>query len=134
MVRAGRTNLYELRCALGAAVAVVVPVDGQHAVVLLQLPVPRGHAALQQVENKHPRLVGLADQLYPQLLIRTALVQHYMEAVIPVAVSIEGKAAVAAPVPLLSQHRQSQHVARLLQDRQGIVVRHIFDVHAIYLE
>lgn len=57
-----------------------------------------------------------------------------METVIPIAVSIKGKSTVSAPVPLLSEHRQSKHMAGLLQDWQGIVVRHIFDVHAIHLE
>lgn len=134
VVRVEMTNLYQLGCALRAAVAMVVPIDGQHPVILLQLPITGSHATFQQVENKHPWLIGLADQLYSQLLIWAALVQHNMEAVIPVAVSIKGKSAVPAPVPLLSEHRQSEHVAGLLQDWQGIVVRHIFDVHAIYLE
>lgn len=116
VVKVGMTNLYQLGCALWTAVAMVVPIDGQHPVVLLQLSITGSHATLQQVENKYPWLISLADQLYSQLLIWTALVQHNMEAVIPIAVSIKGKSAVPASVPLLSEHRQPQHVAGLLQD------------------
>lgn len=116
VVKARMTNLYQLGCALRAAIAMVVPIDGQHAVILLQLPITGSHATFQQVENKHSWLVGLADQLYPQLLIWAALVEHNMEAVIPIAVSIKGKPTVSASVPLLSEHRQSEHVAGLLQD------------------
>lgn len=68
------TNLYQLGCALWAAVAMVVPIDGQHPVVLLQLSIAGSHATFQQVKNKNPWLVGLADQLYSQLLIWAALV------------------------------------------------------------
>lgn len=57
-----------------------------------------------------------------------------MEAVVPAAVSVEAEPAASAPVPLLPQHREPQHVAGLLQDGQGVVVRHVFDVHAVHLE
>lgn len=128
------TDLYQVGRALRAAIPMVVPVDGQHAVVLLQLPVTGRHTSLQQVEDKNPGLIGPADQLYAQLLIRAALVQDDVEAVVPVAVGLKGKPAVSAPVPLLPEHREPQHVAGLLQDRQGVVVRHVFDVHAVHLE
>lgn len=68
-------HLDDLRRLLRRAVAKVLLVDRQHAVVAPQPAVLGRQAAVQQVQHEHPGLIRPADQLDAQLLRRVALVQ-----------------------------------------------------------
>lgn len=62
------THLYDLRGRLWRAVPQVMPIDGQHFVVVPQLAVFSRQPPHQQVQDEDARLVRLADQLDAQRL------------------------------------------------------------------
>lgn len=64
-------------------IAQVVSIYGQYAVAHTQLTIPCGQATLQQVEDVDSMFVRPSHQLDTQLLIRRALVQDHVDAVIP---------------------------------------------------
>lgn len=55
------SNLYQLGCTFWTSVSKIVPVNCQNPVILLKLPIAGGNASFQQVENKHPSFISLAD-------------------------------------------------------------------------
>lgn len=117
-----------------AAISEVMSIDGQHAVVLLQLAVSVGYPAIQHVEDEHPRFVHLAHQFYSQLLLGATFVENHMETVIPRSIGIQHLSIAPASELLLTQHSEPQHLTGLSQEVQGVVVGDIADVHSVDLE
>lgn len=122
-----------MSCTLRTAEPKIMSVDGQHTVILLQLAVSVGDPAIQHVEDKYARLVHPAHQLYAKLLLRAAFVENYVEAVVPRSIGLQCLSIASATELLLAQHRESQHLAGLPQEPQGVVMRDIADVHSIDL-
>lgn len=131
------------------AVAQVVSIYGQDTVAHAQLTVPCSQAPLQQVEDVDSMLIRPPHQLDTQLLVRCALVQDHVDAVIPDReVHAVGRVAhrhlVAMPVwvavrvgvvavALFPEHCQPQELAGLLEGGHSVAVRHVADVDAVHL-
>lgn len=126
------------------AVAQVVSVDGEDAVVDAELPVVCRQAALQQVEDEDAMSLWSSHQLDAQLLLWGALSQDHVDAVIPQGMAVgEAVRQVATgrivgvrtvAVTLLSQHCESQQLAGLFEGGQGVAVGNIADVYAVHLK
>lgn len=143
------TDLNEQCSVFRGAIAQVVSIYGQDAVAHTQLTVPSGQAPIQQVEDVDSMLIRSSHQLDTQLLVRRALVQDYVDAVIPdrevmhavwrmahrhlvpmwVAMRVG-----AVAVALFPEHCQPQELAGLLEGGHSVAVRDVADVDAVHLE